>query len=211
MKKMSRLWAGLLVVLAAVVSLSGEAEGFITTIGAHAVECFREDAPKGENVKLLFQVLDGGDLDVDFEILDPAGGRVFDGQRQTEGKYDFRAAQSGQYRFCFSNGHSSSADKRLSVDVTVGDAVDTGFAHATEDGDPLSPLEESVLALSQGVQDVKDDQEYMLMRDIAHKSVTDATNRRVLLWFVFELVLILSLAFWQVFYVRRFFEIKRAV
>jgi len=89
------------------------------------------------------------------------------------------------------------------------DSIDTGFA--PEGGDPLTPLEESVLALSQGVQNVKDDQEYMLMRDIAHKSITDSTNRRVLLWFIFELALILALGLWQVFYVRRFFEVKCAV
>jgi len=126
-------------------------QGFITTIGAHGVECFREEAPKGENVKLLFQVshnthppfvhnpanracpthhslllsqvLEGGDVDVDFEILDPVGGKVFEGRRQPEGKYDFRAAHAGQYKFCFSNHYSSTADKRISIDITVGDQL----------------------------------------------------------------------------------------
>jgi hypothetical protein len=148
--------------------LGGVGNAFVITIGAHGVECFREDVPKGENVKLRFQVVQGGNLDIDFEILDPAGTQVFSGEQHTDGKYDFRAAQSGVYKFCFSNHFSTVTEKTLSIDIVVGDdTADTGFNPSL---DAMTPLEQSVLALSQGVQDVKEDQEYMLMRDIAHKS-----------------------------------------
>ena len=41
--------------------------------------------------------------------------------------------------------------------------------------------------------------------------VNDRTNMKVLYWFVFQLILILSLGAWQVYYVTRFFEVKRVV
>lgn len=151
--------------------LVGISHGFVTTISAHGTECFREDVPKGENVKLRFQVLEGGNLDIDFEILDPSGSQVFAGELQTDGKYDFRASQSGVFKFCFSNHFSTVTEKTLSVDIVAGDeTANTGF---NPSADAMTPLEQSVLALSQGVQDVKDDQEYMLMRDIAHKSSSE--------------------------------------
>ena len=41
--------------------------------------------------------------------------------------------------------------------------------------------------------------------------VNDRTNKKVLYWFAFQLILILSLGAWQVYYVTRFFEVKRVV
>jgi hypothetical protein len=41
--------------------------------------------------------------------------------------------------------------------------------------------------------------------------VNDSTNRRVTWFYIFEFTTILALGIWQVYYVRRFFEVKRAV
>lgn len=153
-----------LFVVAALVVVGCEA--VVLHVGGNSRECFREDVPQGQNVKVLFQVLNGGDLSLDFEIDDPEGGRVHFAETRSDGRMDFRAAKSGFYRFCFDN-HHSSADKELSVDIIVGESVDTGFA---PNPDLLTPAEELVLTLSQGIQDVKYDQEYMYLRDVAHQN-----------------------------------------
>jgi len=193
-----------LLVLAALVACT---QAVILTVRGGNRECMQEDIAQGENVKVLFQVLDGGDLSLDFEILDPNGQRVHFSETLSDGRMDFRAAKSGFFRFCFNNGHSSS-DKQLSVDVVVGDSVDTGFA---PNPDVLNPAEELVLTLSQGIQDVKYDQEYIYLRDIAHQNIANKTNNRVMFWFIFQLLLIIALGVWQVFFVTRFFEVKRIV
>lgn len=41
--------------------------------------------------------------------------------------------------------------------------------------------------------------------------VNKSTNRRVIVWFIFELLLIVALAVWQVYYLKKFFEVKRVV
>ena len=230
--KSSSVLLGVLVVAA----LLACTEGVILTVPGNSRECLREDIAQGQNVKVLFQVLDGGDLSLDFEIDDPEGGRVHYSETLSDGRMDFRAAKSGFFLFCFNNAHSS-ADKQLSVDVVVGDSVDTGFA---PNPDVLTPAEEQVVSLSQIIQDVKYDQEYIHLRDIAHQNslcyfssfalmyaacvftvlfdlffvqitVASNTNKRVMFWFFFQITLIIVLGVWQVLFVTRFFEVKRIV
>ena len=158
--------SSVLAVVLVVAALVACTQAVILTVPGSGKECMVEDIAQGQNVKVLFQVLDGGDLSLDFEILDPDGMRVHFSETLSDGRMDFRAAKSGFFRFCFNNGHSSS-DKQLSVDVIAGDSVDTGFA---PDPDLLSPSEELVLTLSQGILDVKYDQEYLHLRDVAHQN-----------------------------------------
>ena len=154
------VWSAALVAAALVLC----SEAVIVRVPGSSQACYREDIPQGQNVKVLFQVLNGGDLSLDFSIDDPDGGRVHYEETRSDGRIDFRAAKSGFFKFCFDNAHSS-ADKELSVDIVVGDLVDTGFA---PNPDALSPAEDLVMTLSQNTQDAKYDQEYMHMRDIAH-------------------------------------------
>ena len=231
-----RTWVERTALFVVAALLVAGCEAVVLKVGGNSRECFREDIPQGQNVKVLFQVLNGGDLSLDFEIDDPEGGRVHFSETRSDGRMDFRAAKSGFFQFCFDN-HHSSAEKELSVDIIVGELVDTGFA---PNPDLLTPAEELVLTLSQGVQDVKYDQEYMYLRDVAHQNslrppfspsfllllllsrvcvcvcvcmctVANNTNRRVMMWFVFQLMLIVALGVWQVVFVTRFFEVKRIV
>lgn len=161
-----RTWVERTALFVVAALLVAGCEAVVLKVGGNSRECFREDIPQGQNVKVLFQVLNGGDLSLDFEIDDPEGGRVHFSETRSDGRMDFRAAKSGFFQFCFDN-HHSSADKELSVDIIVGELVDTGFA---PNPDLLTPAEELVLTLSQGVQDVKYDQEYMYLRDVAHQN-----------------------------------------
>eukprot|EP00727_Mastigamoeba_balamuthi_P006195 m51a1_g2195 putative C-tail anchored protein, emp24/gp25L/p24 family/GOLD (201) ;mRNA; r:135489-136421 len=195
-------------VILALACAAALGRAFVVTVEPHGVECFKEDVPKDEGVMVMYQVLSGGHLDIDFEVTNPSGGVVVSGARESEGRYDFRAEQAGIYRFCWNNQMSSVTHKTISISIDVGDE-----AHVTEFAlrDDMNPLEQSVYSLSQGVQDIKHDQEYMYMRDVAHKSINDSTNSRVLYWFMFEALLIVLLASWQVIFIRRIFESKRAV
>ncbi|KAG5192401.1 transmembrane emp24 domain-containing protein 2, partial [Tribonema minus] len=54
-----------------------------------------------------------------------------------------------------------------------------------------------------------DHQTYMRQREQSHRETIDSTNRRLLLWTIAEALLLVSMAMWQVSYIRQFFEVKR--
>ena len=196
------------VVFLAIAVLSAAVQGFILKIDPKAEECFYENVPKDENVHVVFQVLEGGDMDISFSVMDADKNTLISESGRTQGKYDFKAAKDGYYKICFRNDMGSFSSREISMDINVGDGVKTAF---DRNKDSLSPLEERIVTLSDGIRTIKEDQEYILMQDIAHKHINDRTNLKVLYWFVFQLILILSLGAWQVYYVTRFFEVKRVV
>ena len=42
---------------------------FVFSVPSGTTECFLEKAEASKPVKMMFQVLDGGDMDVDFEVF----------------------------------------------------------------------------------------------------------------------------------------------
>lgn len=60
-----------LVVLLAV--LSATASGYFVSIDAHAEECFYERVNSGTKMGLMFEVAEGGFLDIDVEVRCVAG------------------------------------------------------------------------------------------------------------------------------------------
>jgi len=72
-------------------------------------------------------------------------------------------------------------------------------------------LEEQIQQLSQGLTAVKHEQEYMSVRDRIHRSINESTNSRVVLWAFFEAMVLVCMTLGQVYYLKRFFEVRRVV
>ncbi|KAL2298290.1 hypothetical protein Nmel_015282 [Mimus melanotis] len=55
-------------VLALVAALAAPAAAYFVSIDAHAEECFLERVPSGTKMGLIFEVAEGGFLDIDVEV-----------------------------------------------------------------------------------------------------------------------------------------------
>lgn len=65
--------------------------------------------------------------------------------------------------------------------------------------------------LSSSLTNVKHEQEYMQVRDRIHRSINESTNSRVVMWAFFEAVVLIVMTVGQVYYLKRFFEVRRVV
>jgi len=68
-----------------------------------------------------------------------------------------------------------------------------------------------VRELSNALTSVKHEQEYMEIRERIHRSINDNTNSRVVMWAVFESIVLISMTVGQIYYLKRFFEVRRVV
>lgn len=62
-------------------------------------------------IGLIFEIVEGGWMDIDIKITGPDGKVIYHGEGESTGKYTFAAYESGIYHYCFSNKMSSMTPK----------------------------------------------------------------------------------------------------
>jgi hypothetical protein len=165
-------------------------------------ECFFEDLHKHDKMTVTYQVGGGGHLDIDFWLSDPEE-RILGKQiRQSTGSISITAEKDGRHEYCFSNQMSSIADKLVSFNVH-------GVIYVAED--VVAPIEREIRALSNGLSAVKDEQEYIVLRERTHRNTAESTNNRVKWWSVVQAIVLFLVCAWQIYYLKSFFEVKRVI
>jgi hypothetical protein len=180
---------------------------YFINVDAHAEECFFDRVQNGTKLGLTFEVIEGGFLDIDVRVTGPDGEEVISRERESNGKITFAAAKTGAYTYCFSNKMSTMTPKGVMFSMDVGEP-----AAVAADGDAHpSKLAEMIKELSTALVGVKHEQEYMEVRDKIHRKINESTNSRVVMWSFFEAVVLVAMTIGQVYYLKRFFEVRRVV
>ncbi|KAJ7774258.1 supernatant protein factor C-terminal domain-containing protein [Mycena maculata] len=173
-------------------------------VDAGKKECFFEDLHEHDKMTVTYQVGGGGHLDIDFWLADPEGHLLGKQIRQSTGTLSITAAKDGRHEYCFSNQMSAIADKIVSFNVH-------GIIYVGEDADVVAPIEREIRTLSNGLQSVKDEQEYIVVRERTHRNTAESTNARVKWWSVLQAIVLFVVVGWQIYYLKSFFEVKRVI
>ncbi|XP_023015208.1 transmembrane p24 trafficking protein CHOp24 [Leptinotarsa decemlineata] len=184
-----------------------QCKAYFITVDAHAEECFFDRVEAGTKMGLTFEIAEGGFLDIDVRIIGPDGKNIYQGERETSGKYTFAAHTKGVYTYCFSNKMSTMTPKVVMFNMAVGESPKS----ETQEGETTNKLEEMIKELSGSLGGVKQEQEYMQVRDRIHRSINESTNSRVVMWSFFEALILVAMTVGQVYYLKRFFEVRRVV
>lgn len=182
---------------------------YFITVDAHAEECFFDKVQNGTKLGLTFEVIEGGFLDIDVRVLGPDQEEIITRERESNGKITFAAAKTGAYHYCFSNKMSTMTPKGVMFSMDIGEPQPVP-APGTEEAHP-NKLADMIKELSTALVGVKHEQEYMEVRDKIHRKINESTNSRVLMWSVFEAIVLVAMTGGQVYYLRRFFEVRRVV
>jgi len=154
---------------------------------------------------VTYQVGGGGHLDIDFWITDPDGGAIRKNIRFSTGTVSITATKDGRHEYCFSNQMSTIADKIVSFNVH-------GVIYVGDEAvDVVAPIEREIRTLAHGLTSVKDEQEYIVIRERTHRNTAESTNGRVKWWSILQTAVLFSVVAWQVYYLKSFFEVKRVI
>lgn len=70
----------------------------------------------------------------------------------------------------------------------------------------LSPLEKDVRELAEGLRTVKDEQEYLVVRDRMHQRTAESTKRRVAWWSIIQGAMLIGVVGVQVFFIKQYVD-----
>lgn len=87
-------------------------------------QCFHEDIEIGTKASIVFQVIHGGELDVDMIVYSPSKTILYQDSKTKWDAFEWNATEAGQYTFCFGNEFSITSNKLLYFEFIVGDEVD---------------------------------------------------------------------------------------
>ena len=212
---MTNLFLLIIVIISISVTLI---HAYSITLKAGAKECFFVKAERDTTLTGSYEVLDEDAIPIAVFAKGPDGKIHFEAKYEgegavdvdnTEGQFDFDAEQDGYYKMCILNGHKKANDGKERIIGFNFRVLDLMGDDEEEAGDEYTGLENELYELQRGLDFLTDHQAYMNQREDLHKEELDLISERVLMWTVLEAVILLSLAAWQITYIRSFFETKR--
>ncbi|XP_001997873.2 transmembrane emp24 domain-containing protein 2 [Drosophila grimshawi] len=187
--------------------------GFLITVDSHETICFFDRAQEKDKVTISFEVMEGGFKDIAVHISGPNDDRLYEAESETSGKYTFAAINDGQYTLCFDNEKSTLTPKILMFHfIVVRDLTHYNDPHKrSDDVVEQSVLQANINELASLMTAIKYEQEYMHVRYKGHQEINDSAHFRIVAWSIFGPSLLLTMTLLEIYYLKRFFEVKCVV
>jgi protein ERP2 len=171
--------------------------------------CFHEYISKGVECVLEFQVIEGGNYDVDMILTSPDRRELYSEQKKQYDQYSWTTDVAGDYQFCFSNEFSTITHKIIYFDFQVGN-TDPLQKVSQSPITAMTQMETSALTLYQSLKVVIDYQTHHKLREAQGRSFAEDLNERVQYWSIGQTVVILIAGIGQVLILRSFFTDRKS-
>jgi len=74
--------------------------------------------------------------------------------------------------------------------------------HSFCDTEIVAPIEREIRSMAHSLASVKDEQEYIVIRERTHRNTAESTNSRVKWWSILQAMVLCSVVAWQVYYLK---------
>ncbi|XP_046982657.1 transmembrane emp24 domain-containing protein 7 [Schistocerca americana] len=199
------LWTVIPVILAVISVADGGELTF--ELPDNAKECFYQEINRNVTSTLEFQVVTGGQYDVDVQLQAPRGEIIY---RQVKKQFDshtFISAETGIYTACFSNEFSTFSHKLVYMDWQVGE--EKPLPGIGEHITVMTQMESSSAEIHKALNKIIDYQTHHRLREAQGRKRAEDLNERVMWWSILETVAILVVTIGQVFILKNFFTEKK--
>lgn len=125
-------------------------------VKAGTEECFYELVKSGETLDIEYQVIDGGqgDLDINFYVAAPTGVTLVQDFRKGEGTHRTTMSEEGDYRICWDNSFSHFNSKTVFFGIMIENEYDDDDDDIWDDGLDASVTAEEIYEMK--IEDIKD-------------------------------------------------------
>ncbi|KOC65048.1 Transmembrane emp24 domain-containing protein 7 [Habropoda laboriosa] len=173
----------------------------------NAKQCFFQEIEKNATAMLEFQVVTGGQYDVDVILKAPNKEIIYKQIKAQFDSHQFTADMSGVYQACFSNEFSTFSHKLVYMDFRVGDQ--SPLAGLGEHVTVMTQMESSAQEIHKNLNSILDYQTHHRLREAQGRKRAEDLNRGVLFWSITETFTILVICVGEVYVLKTFFTERK--
>jgi len=173
----------------------------------NANQCYYEEIAQGVDCVIEFQVVTGGQYDVDMSLEGPNGKVLYKDIRKQYDSFSWKTDAVGTYKVCFSNEFSTFSHKIVYMDWQIG--AERALPNTREHMTAMTMMDTSASGIHERLKVVDDYQTHHRLRESTSRKRAEELSDRVLWWSVGQTVVILFIGISQVFVLRSFFTDKR--
>ncbi|XP_068454719.1 transmembrane emp24 domain-containing protein 3 [Clinocottus analis] len=170
-------------------------------------QCFYEELQKDVKFEIDFQVIAGGNYDVDGFVTDPQNNVLYNEKKKQYDTFSHTTAIEGVYKVCFSNEFSTFTHKTVYLDFRHGD--EEPLMRSMTGATALTQLESSCLSIHEILKAVDDSQTWYRLREAHDRTKAEHLLERVTYWSIGETVLLFVIGVGQVMMLRSFFSERK--
>mmetsp|Transcript_5289 Transcript_5289/g.15055 ORF Transcript_5289/g.15055 Transcript_5289/m.15055 type:complete len:208 (-) Transcript_5289:164-787(-) len=173
-------------------------------------ECFKVKAEASEWIVGSYEA-DGPTEGVKVVLYDLNERELWKSE-ESSSKFSLQQKEAGKYKICFDT--TISEVQMVSFSLLVDDHDHHSPGHVSKDmvtQDHTNKVKNLVAKLEAQTSDILDQQQYTITREAVHRNTAESTNSRVMWWTILEVVLLICLAGFQVYYLRSYFEVKQII
>lgn len=175
-------------------------------------KCLREEIHKDVLVAGEFTAQHVDGQKVSIQVTDSKGHMLYSKDDATTGKFVFNTEVYDMFEICFWS-HVGQNLKGINQEVSIKTkhGVEAKSYEAIGEAAKLKPMEVELRRLEDLSDSIVKDFAYMQKREEEMRNTNESTNTRVLYFSLFSLLCLISLATWQVLYLRKFFKAKKLI
>ncbi|XP_059205829.1 transmembrane emp24 domain-containing protein 3-like isoform X1 [Centropristis striata] len=170
-------------------------------------QCFYEELEKDVKFDIDFQVISGGNYDVDCFVTDPQQNVLYNEKKKQYDSFSHTTGMKGVYKVCFSNEFSTFTHKTVYLEFRHGD--EEPLIQSMTGVTALTQLESSCVSIHEILKSVADSQTWYRLREAHDRTKAEHLLDRVTYWSIGETVLLFVIGIGQVMLLKSFFSEKK--
>lgn len=193
------------------IDAHGPGTSFTVLLPPGTWECFYQNLEPEQTLDVEFQVIRGGNLDIDYVVKDPRRKVVLTRSRIANSgdlHTGIDVHEFGDYELCFSNEFSPISSKLVFVSIAVASPMEEGAGMYVGE-EPMSEEYTPLLAALDKLQSALYHAKHAQMLLVAHEArdvyLAESNNVMVPFWTLMESVVIVMTSVCQVYTIRQLF------
>jgi len=177
-------------------------------------ECYMQSFKPEGSFEIEYQVVDGGELDITFEVFDPSGKRIVSDVRQEDGLHNVDTGKGGDFQICLDNRFSRMTAKTVFFEIFLdSDDYDEydyeGLETDDYEADTVTGLKNSLSKIKTNHGKTLQYQAMLRAFEAKDRSVMEHNYERVNFWSLVHLCAMVGTAMLQVYMLRSMFTAKQ--